>query len=178
MPNKLCEDISSQSAAKRFTGHCVWKAAHEFHETCHSVTFYFMKKDSKWCCDTTTPESIHTKDESKRGWAFAFIFGVNWLVESMKRNDKFHGIHDKQLLLVGATTINSRPLYQWCSEVLPEFNVCFVQKKSKQKVMMSFSLIELIILKTWKLSKHSFRSKFTRGFWYTHPLSRGPLKKN
>ena len=25
------------------------------------------------------PESIHTKDESKRGTAFAFIFGVNWL---------------------------------------------------------------------------------------------------
>ena len=23
------------------------------------------------------PESIHTKDESKRGTAFAFIFGVN-----------------------------------------------------------------------------------------------------
>ena len=39
--------------------------------------FYFMKKDSKRCCDTTTPESIHTKDESKRGSAFAFIFGVN-----------------------------------------------------------------------------------------------------
>ena len=35
------------------------------------------KKDSKRCCDTTTPESIHTKDESKRGSAFAFIFGVN-----------------------------------------------------------------------------------------------------
>ena len=50
---------------------------HEFHETCHSVTFYFIKKDSKRCCDTTTPESIHTKDESKRGTAFAFIFGVN-----------------------------------------------------------------------------------------------------
>ena len=33
---------------------------------CNSVTFYFMK-----------PESIHTKDESKRGFAFAFIFGVN-----------------------------------------------------------------------------------------------------
>ena len=43
---------------------------HEFHETCHSVTFHFMKKDSKQCCDTTTPESIHTKD------------------------DKFHGIHE------------------------------------------------------------------------------------
>ena len=50
---------------------------HEFHETCHSVTFYFTKKDSKQRCDTTTPESIHTKDESKRGSAFAFIFGVN-----------------------------------------------------------------------------------------------------
>ena len=49
----------------------------EFQETCHSVTFHFMKKDSKRCCNTTMPESIHTKDESKRGTAFAFIFGVN-----------------------------------------------------------------------------------------------------
>ena len=55
----------------------------EFHETCHSVTFYFMKKDSKRCCDTTMPESIHTKDESKRSSAFAFIFGVNWPVQWM-----------------------------------------------------------------------------------------------
>ena len=52
-------------------------ASPEFHETCHSVTFYFMKKDSKRCCDIATPQSIHTKDESKRGTAFAFIFGVN-----------------------------------------------------------------------------------------------------
>ena len=51
--------------------------AHEFRENCHSVTNYFMKKDSKRCCDTTTPESIHTKDKSKRGSAFAFILGVN-----------------------------------------------------------------------------------------------------
>ena len=36
---------------------------HEFHETCHSVTFYVMNKDSKRCCDTTAPESIHSKDE-------------------------------------------------------------------------------------------------------------------
>ena len=56
---------------------------HEFHETGHSFTFYFMKKDSKWCCDTTTSESIHTKDESKRDSAFAFIFGVNWPVQWM-----------------------------------------------------------------------------------------------
>ena len=41
------------------------KLYHEFHETCHSVTLYFMKKDSKRCRDTTTLESIHTKDESK-----------------------------------------------------------------------------------------------------------------
>ena len=46
-------------------------------ETCHSVTFYFMNKESKRYCDTTMPESIHTKDKSKRGSAFAFIFGVN-----------------------------------------------------------------------------------------------------
>ena len=52
-------------------------SSHEFHETCHSVTFYFMKKDSKLCGDTTMLESIHTKDESKCGSAFAFIFGVN-----------------------------------------------------------------------------------------------------
>ena len=52
-------------------------SVHEFHETCHSVTFYFMKEDAKQCCNATTPESIHTKDESKRGSAFAFIFGVN-----------------------------------------------------------------------------------------------------
>ena len=43
----------------------------------------FMKKDSKRCCDTTTPESIHTKDESKRGSEFAFIFGVNWPIQWM-----------------------------------------------------------------------------------------------
>ena len=49
----------------------------EFRETCHSVTFYFKNKDSKQYCDTTMLESIHTKDESKRGSAFAFIFGVN-----------------------------------------------------------------------------------------------------
>ena len=51
------------------------QCCHEFHQT--SVTFYFMKKDSKRCCDTTMPESIHTKDESKCSSAFAFIFGVN-----------------------------------------------------------------------------------------------------
>ena len=55
----------------------VTEAYHEFQETCHSTTFYFMKKDSKRCCDTTMPESIHTKDESKCRTAFAFIFGVN-----------------------------------------------------------------------------------------------------
>ena len=55
------------------------------------------KKDSKRCCDTTTAESIHTKDESKRGSAFAFIFGVNWPVQWTSRNDKFHGIHARRI---------------------------------------------------------------------------------
>ena len=47
-------------------------SSHEFHETCHSVTFYFMNKVSKRCCDTTTPESIHTKDE-RNYVAFYFV---------------------------------------------------------------------------------------------------------
>ena len=42
------------------------------------LMFVCLQKDAKQCCDVTTPESIHTKDESKRGFAFAFIFGVNW----------------------------------------------------------------------------------------------------
>ena len=51
-------------------------------KTCPSVTFYFMKNsfsdiDTKWILPNMIPESIHTKDESKRGFAFAFIFGVN-----------------------------------------------------------------------------------------------------
>ena len=41
------------------------------------IPLHFMKKDFKQCCDILMPESIHTKDESKRGSAFAFIFGVN-----------------------------------------------------------------------------------------------------
>ena len=56
-----------------------------FRETCgarkalleHVGGMNSMKKDSKRCCDTTMPKPIHTKDESKRGSAFAFIFGVN-----------------------------------------------------------------------------------------------------
>ena len=62
----------------------VWSnSKDEFHETCHSVSCYFIKRHSKRCCDTTTPKSIHTKDESKHGSAFAFIFGVNWPVQWM-----------------------------------------------------------------------------------------------
>ena len=75
--NKWCELLSVRYRYVLTSHHD--HVINEFHETCHSVTFYFMKKDSesKQCCDTTTPESIHTKDESKRGSAFAFIFGVN-----------------------------------------------------------------------------------------------------
>ena len=41
------------------------------------LMFVCLQKDAKQCCDATTPKSIHTKDESKWGTAFAFIFGVN-----------------------------------------------------------------------------------------------------
>ena len=38
------------------------------------IPLHFMswKKDSKWCCDTTMPESIHTKDESKLQFCVCF----------------------------------------------------------------------------------------------------------
>ena len=38
---------------------------HEFHETFHSATFYFMKKDSKRCCDKKTIQElkIHFADD-------------------------------------------------------------------------------------------------------------------
>ena len=83
--------------------------SHEFHEIGHSITFYFMKKDSKTMLWHYNAESIPTKDESKRGTTFALIFCVNWLWRcgvtasfwslfswnKMQRNDKFHGIHEK-----------------------------------------------------------------------------------
>ena len=69
------------NSMKHFSLH-ISQYLHEFHETCHSVTFHFINKvDSKQCYDTSTPESIHTKDESHRGSAFAFIFVVNWPVK-------------------------------------------------------------------------------------------------
>ena len=74
-PHTLCTCVQKQKSNLARNG----RMEHEFYETCHSITFYFMKKDAKRCCDTTTPKSIHTKDESKRGSVFAFIFGVNWL---------------------------------------------------------------------------------------------------
>ena len=42
----------------------VMQAKHEFHETCHSVTAYFMKKYSKQCCDTTVPELSRPQTDS------------------------------------------------------------------------------------------------------------------
>ena len=77
MSNKKAKDERPLQEVQCMFVSCVSSLHHDFHETSHSVTFHFMKEDSKRCCDTTTPESIHTKDESKRGSAFAFIFGVN-----------------------------------------------------------------------------------------------------
>ena len=71
------EIVESQEFSVENIYFMIWFSKHEFHENHHSVMFYFIEKDSKRCCDTTTPESIHTKDESKRDSTFAFIFGVN-----------------------------------------------------------------------------------------------------
>ena len=95
---------------------------YEFHETCHSVTFYFMKKRLQTMCDTKTPESIHTKDESKRGIAFAFIFGVNWPVQWMQRNDKFQSQQTK------SSQFNSHLKWNWTK--IPLWLVTFLYKWS------------------------------------------------
>ena len=64
-----------------WAGLCLYKQCMNSMKLVIPLHFTSWKKDSKRCCDTTTPESIHTKDESKRGSAFAFMFGVNWPVQ-------------------------------------------------------------------------------------------------
>ena len=44
---------------------------HSLHGQQHAMKLVILLHSLYW--------SIHTKDESKRGTAFAFIFGVNWL---------------------------------------------------------------------------------------------------
>ena len=51
--------------------YCVWKQAGDWGRGMNSTKLVIPLHSSYW--------SIHTKDESKRGTAFAFIFGVNWL---------------------------------------------------------------------------------------------------
>ena len=86
---EICyDDINRDiSIAKEMIGlvHCLWLVKMNSFKLVILLHFisWKKKKDSKWCCDTTTPESIHTKDESKRGSAFAFIFGVNWPIQWM-----------------------------------------------------------------------------------------------
>ena len=77
-------------------GHMIWGAG--VHQFMNSMKLVIPLHSLYW--------SIHTKDESKRGTAFPFIFGVNWLWRcsvtasfgvfcswnKMWRNDKFHGI--------------------------------------------------------------------------------------
>ena len=41
------------------------------------LMFVCLQKDAKQFSDATTLESIHTKDESKCVFTFAFFFGVN-----------------------------------------------------------------------------------------------------
>ena len=52
----------------------------------------FSDINRKWILSAATliVRSIHTKDESKRDSAFAFIFGVNWLIQGQEK--KLFGI--------------------------------------------------------------------------------------
>ena len=83
----------SQHCFSWLIGNCMSFWIFQFTWIPWNLSFRFIsfheKTNSKWCCDTTTQESIHTEDESKRDSAFAFIFGVNWPVQWMWFNDKF-----------------------------------------------------------------------------------------
>ena len=121
---------------------------HEFNDTCHSVTFYFMWKDSKWYCDATTPELIHTKDESKRSSAFAFIFAANWPVQWMLWNDKFHVIHYN----VQCESTNQPRAWTKVATSLRKGWKCgymnygyHVLQPSKQQVIVKFFLVFLMV---------------------------------
>ena len=94
-----------------------------------------MKKDSKRCCDTTMPESIHTEDESNRGSAFAFIFGVNWPVQWMWRNDKFHGIQGKR-------KYGLLPLRSYCSATAAHQQPIIINNKPLPRKWKQFAAFQ------------------------------------
>ena len=90
-PIQVCLDKCVITALVRRYGICGNYIFMNSMKTCPSVTFYFMKIsfsdiDRKWILlnmiralsgSHSLSWSIHTKDESKRETAFAFIFGVN-----------------------------------------------------------------------------------------------------
>ena len=82
IPSQFNYDLWYQESAVHFSSLTIW---YSMKSTKLVIPLHFISwnKDSKRCCDTATPESIHTKDESKRGSTFAFIFGVNWPVQWM-----------------------------------------------------------------------------------------------
>ena len=73
---------------------------HEFHETCHSVTFCCMKK-----LIFKSEQEVHFTTYYKGGIAFMICGKMKFLLSleskffawsKMKWNDKFHGFHDQQ----------------------------------------------------------------------------------
>ena len=84
--DKLCGDSFWNRPTRFIFVHSitmfVWQKISITHiESQEILMFVCLQKDARQCCEVTTPESIHTKDESKRESAFAFIFGVNWPVQ-------------------------------------------------------------------------------------------------
>ena len=64
--------------------------------------------------------------KAKSGSAFAFIFGMNWPVQLVSRNDNFHGMHDMHKYTV-LTYLMQSFMYKKNINFI-EFNVCLLPK--------------------------------------------------
>ena len=76
--------------------------------------------------------SIHTNDESNRGTAFAFIFGVNCLWRCGVTT-LFHGIHELHCLI-----LNDKGVEMWvCKIKKQKLSIVFIQTiyEVKKKVI-------------------------------------------
>ena len=72
-------------------------AEHEFHETCHSVTFIVVVNSHQRWKQTRNRVCFHLWCELTLAlWCHSIVWSLlSW--KKMQRNDKFHGIHKMRL---------------------------------------------------------------------------------
>ena len=110
---------------------------HEFHETCHSVTFIALVNSHQRWKQTRNRVCFHLWCELTLALGVTVSFGIFFLDNKMKQNDKFHGIHDNP-----AWFNDWEP---WSHEML-----MFVFKMMLNNIVMIQSFIVLIVVTaTW-----------------------------